>query len=217
LRNVLLWITAVFSVLTLLSRLADHQWPGSTTANALFFFDATEEATVANVFSALLLLGSAGLAVGIARVVRRPRWLVLAAALALLSLDEAVAVHESTIKPLRRTLDAGGFLYFTWVVPGAVLVVVGIVAFRSLLDDLDTRGRRLAVLAVVMFFGAALGFELIEGWVVDRSGHRALGLIPLVTVEEALEMVGATLFLYVLAERLAPWVGTLRLREAEDP
>jgi hypothetical protein len=210
-RNVLLGAAGVFSLLTLLARLAERWWPESTTANGLAFFDAVREATVPTFFSALLLLACAGLAAAMAPVTGRRRWRLLAGALGLLALDEAVALHEATIGPLRDALDAGGVFYFTWVIPGAALLAGAIVVFRSLLADLSPSERRLAVAATALFFTGALGFELAEGFVVDRYGQRALANIPLQTVEEALEMVGATLFLYALLERLEPWVATLRV------
>lgn len=215
-RNVLLATAGALSVLTLISRLVEHEWPGSTAAHGLWFLDATREATIPTFFQALVLLACAGLAAGIAQRLRSRRWLLLSAALAFLAVDEAAAIHESTIGPLRRALDAGGILYFTWVVPGALLVAAAVVVFRPLLADLGARERRLAVVAVGIFFAAALGLELPEGLIADHAGGRGLERIPLETAEEALEMLGAALFLYALALRLEPWEGTLRLRDPDS-
>lgn len=117
-----------------------------------------------------------------------------------------------TIEPLRRLLDAGGVLYSTWVIPGTLFVIAISALFAPLLGRLPQPQRRLLAAAAALFFGAAIGFELVEGWVIDRHGNDSIALIPLISVEETLEMVGVVLLLYVLMLRLAPWSGTLRLR-----
>jgi hypothetical protein len=215
-RNLLLVVVAVLSVLTFLAMAARRWVPGSVTAHALWFFDATQEATVPTFFSSLLLLACAGSAAFVAARETGPRarrWWMLAAVFVALSLDETIAFHEATIVPLRHSLEAGSIFYFTWVVPGIAFILAAGFAFRSLIADLSQPQRKAAVSGAVLFFTGALGFELAEGWVVDGYGAKTLALIPLGTVEEALEMVGATLFLYALMLRLEPWSGTLRLRK----
>jgi hypothetical protein len=137
---------------------------------------------------------------------------VLAAVLAALALDESVSFHESTVEPLRNTLDAGGFLYYTWVVPGVFLLMAAALALRPALRTLEPGVRRAAVAGALMFAVGAVGFEFFEGWIVDRHGAEAAGLVPLVVVEEAFEMFGATVFLYALLRHVAPLSGTFALR-----
>lgn len=87
----LLVAVATLSLLTVLSRSADHWVPGSTTANGLTFFDAGLEATIPTFLSSLLLLTSAVLAAAIARtdVSMAWRWRMLGLVLMGLALDEA--------------------------------------------------------------------------------------------------------------------------------
>src|SRR3712207_929670 len=119
-RQVLLWGVAAFSLLTVASQAARQWVPGSTTENALKFFDAVDEASLPAFLSAVALLACAGLAAVIAsaEAAMAWRWRALAVVLAVLAVDEAVEIHESTVEPLRRLLDADGVLYYTWVVPG---------------------------------------------------------------------------------------------------
>lgn len=212
-RTVLLGVVAILIVLSLMAQSARRWAPGSPTAHALAFFNVGYEVTVPSFFSALMLLACAALAGAIAATRARlaGRWWILAAVLLALSVDEAIAFHEATIKPLRRLLDAGGVLYFTWIVPGVGFVLVACGAFRALLTDLSRQQARLLLMAVALYFAGALGLEATEGWVVDRHGMDSLALQPLIGVEEALEMTGVVLFMYVLMDRLAPWAGTLRL------
>lgn len=212
-RTVLLWAVAALTALTALARVAEELAPGSVTANALHFFDATTEQSIPTLFSVLMLLASAALAAGIAqRAARRRRhWWLLAAVVAFLALDEAVGFHEASVKPLRRLLDADGLLYFTWVVPAALFVAALVPAFRPLLRELDRRQRGFVVAGAALFFGGALGFELVEGLMTERHGEAHGPLIPVATAQELLEMTGVVLFAYALADRLAPWEATLRL------
>ena len=213
-RRVLLATVAVLAVLTALSRSAHHWAPGSPTAYGLGIFDAGLEASVATFLTALLLLASAVLAAAAARAdaLMAWRWRLFALVLAVLAIDEAVELHEMTIGPVRRLLDAGGVLYFAWVVPGALFVVALVVVLRPLLDSLPRRERRVLVVAGALFFGGAIGFELAEGWVFENhGGDEAVALIPLISVEETFEMVGVVLLLHGLMLHLAPWAGTVQL------
>lgn len=179
----LLWVVAVFTVLAVVAQLVREWAPGSVTANGLVFVDATREQSIPTLFSTLLLLACAGLLVAVAsRSARlRTRWRLLAAVTAFLGIDEAISMHEATIPPLRRLLDADGILYSAWVVPAA------------------------------LFLGSAIGIELVEGWIASSYGDADARLIPASTTQEALELTGVVLFLYVLMDRLAPWQAMLRL------
>ena len=212
-RAALLWSVAALTVLTVAARVAQELTPGSVTANALHFFDATFEQSVPTLFSTLLLMACAALlaAVAAGATAQRGRWWLLCAVLAFLALDEAVGFHEASVPPLRRLFDATGFLYLTWVVPGAVFVVLLVVAVRPLARELSSRERRALAAAAVLFFGGAIGLELVEGRIIDEHGESAAGLIPVATTQELLEMLGAVLFLIVLMERLVPWAAALRL------
>ena len=217
-RNALLVAVAVLGALSLAAQAAREWVPGSPTANALGFFNATHEHTVPTLFSTLLLLGCAAIAAAIASgtAAQRTRWWLLAAVLFAFAIDESVAVHEATIPPLRRLLHADGILYFTWVVPGALLTLAIVLGFRTLATELPRAQRRLFAIAALLYFGGALGFELAEGWLAVRYGLGSVPFIPVSAAEEVLEMAGAVLFSYVLMQRLGPWQMTLRLARADQ-
>jgi hypothetical protein len=168
-------------------------------------FDLSTEQNVPTWFSSSLLLICALLAATLAllRKVAGHRyawhWLGLAVALALLSLDETVALHEHLQGPATRALgdSAGGLLHFAWVVPGTLVAAVlglGLVAFVS---HLEARVRRLLVVACTLFAAGALGFEMLGGAVLERYGDRVLYAL-VTTAEETLELSGAVLVLYAL-------------------
>ncbi|HEX8645623.1 MAG TPA: hypothetical protein VF715_01900 [Thermoleophilaceae bacterium] len=212
-RRVLLYAVVVLTALTAVARVAEELAPGSVTANALHFFDATTEQSIPTLFSTLLLSACALLLAGIAANAtrQRGRWWLLAGVLAFLALDEAVGFHEASVEPLRRLLDVDGLLYFTWVVPAALFVAALVPAFRPLLRELDRPQRRFVVTGAALFFGGAIGLELVEGSMTQEHGERYAGLIPVATAQECLEMTGVVLAAYALADRLAPWQGAMRL------
>ncbi|HEX5878718.1 MAG TPA: hypothetical protein VF468_10405 [Actinomycetota bacterium] len=111
---------------------AEVAQPGSTQVAAwkafMRLFDVNSEGNVPSWFSSMLLMGCALVAALLAALVRRAGgrdarcWAGLAVILSLLSLDEAVALHERLGGPAGEVLgDATrGPLHFAWVVPGAV-------------------------------------------------------------------------------------------------
>ena len=210
-------MVAAFAALAVAAQVVAELYPGSTTANALYFLNAANESSVPTLFSSLLLLAAAGLAAAIAAGAGRTsgRWRLLAVVVALLAIDEGAGIHEASVLPLRRLLDADGVLHFTWVVPGALFAVALVPLFRPLVAELSRRQGRLFVAAAGLFFGSAIGLELVEGAIADEHGGGTAGLIPVNTAQETIEMIGATLFLYVLMDRVAPWRGALRIERSE--
>ncbi|MFH8609780.1 hypothetical protein ACH4D5_20100 [Streptomyces sp. NPDC018029] len=183
------------------------------------------EANLATWWNSTLLLAVAGMALTAAllsgRGARPGRlsWLGLAAATALLSIDETVSWHERLGEVGRSWKEwAGGSLpTHAWVLPGAVLAVAGTVCAvlwaRRLPRDL--RYGLLGALAV--YLGGALVTEAFNGWALD-GGHSTVLMLGTL-VEEGLEMSGclvalAALSRYVVLEH-TPATGraVIRLRD----
>lgn len=115
----------------------------------------------------------------------RVSWSVIAAAAALLSLDEAVALHERLARPLA---DARIWaVTYPWLVLGVVVALVGsvvlILAGRSLRP---ATARRLAI-ALALYALGALGVEAFTGW-IKNHGPEVLFSAGMI-VEEGLEML----------------------------
>ncbi|AZM57124.1 hypothetical protein DMA15_34965 [Streptomyces sp. WAC 01529] len=170
------------------------------------------EANLATWWNSTLLLAVAGMALTAALLsgadVRPGRlsWLGLAAATALLSIDETVSLHERLGEVGRAWKEwAGGTLpTHAWVLPGAALAAAGTVCAvlwaRKLPRDL--RHGLLAALAV--YLGGALLTEAFNGW-ARENGHSTVLMLGTI-VEEGLEMSGclvalAALSRYVMLER----------------
>ncbi|WP_437591983.1 hypothetical protein [Sorangium sp. So ce1000] len=164
--------------------------------------------------SSLLLVCSLTLAV-IAVGARRAggfvkHWWGLSAAFLYISLDEAIEIHEAA----SSWLDLGGVLYFSWVIPAAVVVAVFAVAYLPFLSHLprDTRNRFL--LSGGIYVTGALLLELPLGYWTERAGSDNLIYALIDFVEESLELLGVNLFLLSLVDHLAVQGWTIGFSQA---
>jgi hypothetical protein len=201
------WLLTIAGVLTALGVgvEAAHSALGARGLGPLVeFLSLSYERNLPTWYASALLLGCALVLAGIARAATlaqapgRRHWWALAALFLYISLDESVGLHEH----LGGLLSLGGVLYFTWVVPAAVLVAVGGLAFLPFLARLPPRRRKQFIGAGVLYVGGALLMELPLGWWTERHGNDNLVYALIDHVEEALELVGASLFLAALTEEL---------------
>ncbi|MEI5098119.1 hypothetical protein RB200_05085 [Streptomyces sp. PmtG] len=176
------------------------------------FVNVDVEANLATWWNSTLLLAVTGMALTAALLSGRDArpgrlsWLGLAAATALLSIDETASLHERLGEVGKSWKEwAGGSLpTHAWVLPGALLAATGTVCAvlwaRKLPRDL--RFGLLGALAV--YLGGALVTEAFNGWALE-NGHRTVLMLGTL-VEEGLEMGGclvalAVLSRYVILER----------------
>ncbi len=213
------WLLAIAGVLTALGvgvEVAYYALDARRLEPLVTFLSLSYERNLPTWYASGLLLGCAGVLAAIARTATlarapgRRHWWALAGAFAYLSLDETVGLHEH----LGGLLSLGGVLFFTWVVPAAVLVAVGGLAFLPFLARLPPRRRAQFVLAGVLYVGGALGMELPLGWWTEQHGNDNLVYALIDHVEEALELVGASLFLAALVEELGERVALTAREEA---
>jgi hypothetical protein len=194
--------------------------PGSAQVAAwkavMRLFDVNSEHNVPSWFSSMLLMGCALVAALLAALGRHAGgrdagyWAGLAAVLLLLSLDEAVALHERLGGPAAVVLGdtTRGALHFAWVVPGVVLALVVGLAFVGFVIRLPPSTRRLVVAAAALYLTGAVALEALGGMVLEAQGHRAMYLL-VTAAEEGLEMAGSVLLLYATMRllRLRPEPG----------
>ncbi|HYE36442.1 hypothetical protein [Methylocaldum sp.] len=180
-------------------------------------FNLEHESSVPTWYSACAL-GLAGILLGIiaaakfAKIDRyRFHWAGLAGLFFFLSLDEIATFHELLIAPLREFLHAGGLLYYTWVIPGAIFVAAVGLVFAKFLFDLPPAIRRRFLLAGAVFVGGAIGVEMLGGLQADWHGKENIGYVLLVTLEEYMEMSGIVIFIHALLEYLMAEVREIRL------
>lgn len=125
----------------------------------------------------------------------RKYWKGLAVFFVCISIDEVAAIHEMVVDPFRKWLHAGGYLYFTWVVPAAVIVAGMAVLYWRLFLALPVRTKRLFILAAFLFFAGAFGLEMVEGRHVELHGSGNFRYAMIAHAEEILEFMGQIVFI----------------------
>lgn len=163
-------------------------------------FSLSMERNVPTWFATCLLFACGALLFRIARATAEAHlafvrhWRALGAIFLFMSLDEAIEIHEY----LAYVVEGRGWLYFSWVVPAAVIVLVVGAAFARFLGHLEPVTRRRFVVAGIVYVSGALLCELPLGAWTERHGDDNLGYAFIDFVEETLELVGAGYFLVSL-------------------
>lgn len=180
--------------------------------------DIDSEATIAAWYSSLLLfVASCLLAVAATAVPDRGRggrrsWVVLSVVFLLLSMDEAVALHEMSGSILVRIGIQGGYLYYPWVIFGGLFIAVLFVYLVPWVRRLQLRTRNLFLLSAALFVGGALIVEMLGARVAESLGDRTVLYTTLAAVEDLLEMMGSSVFIYALLLHLRSAAGGIRIR-----
>lgn len=183
------------------------QLTGTDWAEAVYrVFNVNQEGNVPTFFSAALWLVAVGVVwqlslASSAEPRTRRAWRVIGVICVLIAVDESLRLHERLIEPMRELLDADGILYFAWVVPYAVLVVAVVLLLGRFVWRLGAPVNRLILLAGAIFVTGALGMELAEGYIASGLSEEETTtptFIALYTIEETLELIGVSLFIYAL-------------------
>lgn len=158
----------------------------------LAIFDLDEEESFGTWFSAVMLLVASTLLLYQARMMRARGdawhrwWMALGAVFCVLSVDEVVGLHE-----LLNTV----FASLPWTVFGlGVLILVGL-AYLPFLWHYRWRTAALFLAAGVIFGSGAVGVEHFSGDDVNSLRYNML-----TGLEEAMEMLGASLFIYAILD-----------------
>ncbi len=234
-RRTTVWLLVTTAVLTGLSLAAEayvlsrDQPIGLAAERIVALVDLDAEANAPTFFSVMLLAAAALL---LALIFRHHHadgrhgaayWGVLALLFAGLSFDEAVSLHETMIGPFRRLFPDNRFVYFGWVVPGAIFVLVVGASFLRFLVRLHPRLRNRFIVAGAVYVGGALGVEVIEGVIASDIGEENWTYVSALTVQEVMEMVGVILFIGALLDHLrsltagidVTWSGEIDRRSGE--
>jgi hypothetical protein len=193
-------------------------WGLETPLRNLRHFHLDSEGTLPAWFSSFVLLLAAGLLAAIAGLSRREndadwrRWSLPAILFLFMSIDEASAVHEVLIKPLRSAFGLGGIFFFSWVIP-ALFVIAGLGLYLvPFVLRLPYRHALRFALCGAIFVGGAVGMEMVSDYYASRDGMEARSYIVAACAEETLEIIGATLFCAALFAYLRERWGTWTLR-----
>lgn len=193
---------AVFSFLLKFSFYFLPDYPLRDTLIPLF--DINQEQNIPSLYSWSALLFSAMLLAAIARVKKIvgdryfTHWRALSIIFVYLSLDEAISLHEKFVDPLRTRFNTGGVLYYAWVIPASILVVIFGLTFIRFLLALPPKTKRLFVIAATVYVAGALGLEMVAGVYAEVHGSDNITIAALTSIEEFMEMSGIVIFIYAL-------------------
>ncbi len=167
-------------------------------------FDFEVEASLPAWYSSFTLLLCSGLLVVIAGTKKQAgerysrHWYTLSSILLLMSIDETVTIHEKVGSAVRGWLHVGGVLYYAWVIPAAVFLLVFALVMYKFFFDLPFRTRWLFLIAGIIYVGGALVLETVEGYHNYHYSTSDATSAILGSGQELLEMLGILVFIYAL-------------------
>jgi hypothetical protein len=161
--------------------------------------------------SLLLALVAIGARANGGRFVRS--WWVLSAGFLYIAVDEVLEFHEQ----LSKLIKLEGALYFSWIVPAAVVVLLLGAAYVPFLRALPRPICLRFLLAGTIYVGGAVVMELPLGYWTVHHGTENLGYGLIDAFEEALEMLGLNLFLLTLLDHLAERGWAVRFTSGKAP
>ena len=179
----------------------------------LYFFGLSYEQNLPTWYSSsLLLLCAVQLTLAALGATQRNEpfrihWWLLALIFFYISLDETATIHED----FGKSFEFGGVLYFGWVIPAAVVVVILGLIYLPFLLHLSRRTRWQFILSGAIYVGGALGVELLLGYWTDAYGSKNIGYGLIDLIEESMEIFGASLFFIALLDFLAAESRTIRV------
>lgn len=189
-------------------------------------FDLDAEVSVPTWYSQVLLLFASVLAGYIAvqkyaaRDVYRHYWAVLSAVMFYVSMDEGSSLHETFgFLEINRLLGmTSSYFNFGWVIPAFFFLGILGLIFLRFWWNLPTKTKRLFAISAVVYVVGAGGIEMVSAHylAVNNDWNSAMYQLVLIPLEEGLEMVGAVLFIYALAEYISNQKTYVNLRVGSE-
>lgn len=148
----------------------------------------------------------------------RYHWLGLAIIFTFLGMDEAIGLHEDIgdVMENQQWVNATGFLYFAWVVPYGILLLLFLTAYLKFVFSLPRQTMSLFIIAGTLFVSGAVGVEIISANEADMNGTETIYYSVLYTIEELCEMIGIVIFCYALMNYLEAQGSTVQFHINSD-
>ena len=181
-------------------------------------FNLNSEQNIPALFSTLILLLSSILLAMITIAVKKSNqpyfyhWLGLSLIFLFLSMDESLSFHEGTTVPLRKALNTSGFLFYAWVIPYGIAILILMFFYLKFFFNLPKKTRNLFILAGGLYLVGVVGLEILGGKVDELIGRHNATYVVYSTIEEVLEMWGVIVFIYALMLYVSTEFNDLRFR-----
>jgi len=220
--GILLIVWIILVVASILANLLENFNTGQYLTNEALesyvrLFSLDKEANIPTWYSSLLLF-IASITLTIISLLASKRgepyfrhWAFLALIFLGLSMDETAIIHEMLVKPMKMAFHTTGFLYYGWVIPGALFSMAIAFAYRKFLFALASSTRIQIIIAGAIYVLGALVFESIGGKVAQTTGESGFAYNALTTLEEASEMLGVIVFIFALLQYLAKNFGEFQI------
>ena len=179
-------------------------------------FDFNAEKNIPTLFSSIMLIVCSALLYLIAIKNKKMNssyipWFGLSFIFLFLSIDEINSIHERFTSPTREAFETSGLLYYAWVIPYGVALIVFIAAYSKFLLNLPKNIMLLFLVSGFTFVSGAIGFELLGGNQAEAFGVNNVLYSFYYTCEELLEMLGVAIFLYTLLVYIVSEFESLRI------
>jgi hypothetical protein len=140
-------------------------------------------------------------------------WYALSAIFIFVSIDEGASVHELLMDPVRNILNiTSGPLYYSWFIVYLGLFLILVALFFRFFLTLPLRLKKLMVLSALIFLSGAVGLEIVGGMIAS-SPNMSNSLYAIVTtIEETLELLGASVLVYALLDYLKSFKSRFELK-----
>ncbi|MGV3710333.1 MAG: hypothetical protein ACO1Q7_15985 [Gemmatimonas sp.] len=180
------------------------------------FFDVDNENSIATVFSSLQLFIAAGILFGICALkITGPSpwaWRILTLGFTVMGVDELISLHEQMFLAVDRRAEGIPLYERAWVYPAIPIVALLAFCFIPFLRGLPRGIRNGMIFSGLLFIAGAIVVEALEiAFVVNRNFQRGLAFNTMTTLEEAMEMLGITCFIYTLLRYVALHYPTIAL------
>lgn len=160
-------------------------------------FNLDGEANLPALYSALQLLFASIIFLFIA-IYRKSRqlqdhkqWFGLFILFFFLVHDEVTSIHELLTIPMRALLGTTGLLYYAWVIPYLILLLVLVVVYWKFFFNLEKWLQIRLVAAAFVFLFGAVGFEMVGGLIASsHDPANALMASVMTLFEETFELLG---------------------------
>jgi len=129
-------------------------------------------------------------------------WRWISAGLVLLSMDEALALHERLELPSRIVGPRPDLRAFTWLLAGIAIAAVAALFLRGLLRKLGYATARRLAAALAVYAAGVIGGEALSALAAWLFPQRGYGYVLVVHFEEFLEMLGVALVTWTMADHL---------------
>ena len=169
----------------------------------ILLFDFNTEKNIPTLYSSIALICASILLSFIAFARKKSNssyiyWFGLSLIFLFLSIDEISLIHERLIGPVREFFKTSGLLYYAWVIPYSIALVVFLIAYARFLLKLPKKIMVLFLVSGAIFVSGAIGFELLGGRQAELYGTNNILYSFFYTCEELLEMLGIAIFIYTL-------------------